>query len=307
MRGNNLGGPDSGRDLTARREGAGDVVLTHFVEPMARPDWLYCVRTFGLGRATRGCERVTTEYSGRGDPARSLALLWEGRKEPTRGPKPGLSLERIVRAAIEVADAEGLAVTSMRRVAERLGVGAMSLYTYVPGKAELLDVMLDTVFGEEPGADDPAGGWRAGLERRARQDSALYRRHPWVLQVSSARSVLGPNEIAIFESSLRTVSGIGLDGGEMVAVVSLVGGYVRGAAQGAIEAALAAQRTGLTDDQWWAARAPLLEKYFDPARYPIVSSVQQSGAFDGPADGADYNLQRTLDEFEFGLQRVLDG
>ncbi len=68
-------------------------------------------------------------------------------------------------AAIELADAEGLGALSMRRVAERLGVGTMSLYTYVPGKAELLDVMLDTVLAEVA-RPDGARGWRAGLELR---------------------------------------------------------------------------------------------------------------------------------------------
>ncbi|MGH2353366.1 MAG: TetR/AcrR family transcriptional regulator [Chloroflexota bacterium] len=250
---------------------------------------------------------MTAEYSGRGDPARSMALLWSARKRPTRGPKPGLSVGQIVRAAIELADAEGLAALSMRRVADRLGVGAMSLYTYVPGKAELLDVMLDTVFGESVRADSLAGGWRAKLERRAREDWALYQRHPWVLQVSGARAVLGPNETMVFESTLHAVSGLGLTGREMVAVVGLMAGYVRGAAQGALEAALAAQRTGVTDDQWWAAREPLLEQYLDPDRYPTVTQVHLSGGFDQPAGGADYNLQNALDDFEFGLQRVLDG
>ena len=250
---------------------------------------------------------MTTEYGGRGDPARTMALLWGTPKGPTRGPKPGLSIDQIVRTAIAVADAEGLAALSMRRVADRLGVGAMSLYTYIPGKAELLDVMLDTVLGEETTLDSADGGWRAGLERSARQDWALYRRHPWVLHIAGARAPLGPNALARFESALRPVSGLGLTGREMDAVAALVAGYVRGAAQGALEAALAAQRTGVTDAQWWTAHAPILEQYFDPARYPTLASVDLSGAFDTPADGGEYFLQRALDDFEFGLQRVLDG
>jgi AcrR family transcriptional regulator len=250
---------------------------------------------------------VTTEYPGRGDPERSLALLWGTQPKPTRGPKPGLSVERIVRSAIEIADAEGLAALSMRRVASQLGVGTMSLYTYVPGKAELLDVMLDTVLGEIAEAERPAAGWRARLEQRAREYWALYRRHPWALQVSGARPLLGPNETALFDSALHAVAGIGLDAGEMILVISLVGGYARGAAQGAVEAAHAEQRTGLSDDQWWAAREPILDKYFDADRFPTVASVQLSGGFDPAEGGLDYNLQHAVDSFEFGLQRVLDG
>jgi AcrR family transcriptional regulator len=250
---------------------------------------------------------MTTEYSGRGDPARSMALLWGTQKQPTRGPKPGLTVDRIVRAAIGVADAEGLAALSMRRVAAELGVGTMSLYTYVPGKAELLDVMLDTVLGEVAKPDGVAGGWRAKLEAYARQAWAHHHRHPWVLQVSGARALLGPNETALFESALQAVSGIGLDGKQMVHAVTLVGEYVRGAAQRAVEAAQAAHHTGVTDDQWWQAREPIFDKYFDASRYPILVRLEQEGAFQQPEGGLDYNVQNAVDSFEFGLQRVLDG
>jgi AcrR family transcriptional regulator len=250
---------------------------------------------------------MTTEYSGRGDPARSMALLWGTRKSPTRGPKPGLSVERIVRAAIEVADAEGLAALSMRRVAAELGVGTMSLYTYVPGKAELLDVMLDTVLGEVARPDEVAGGWRAKLEAYARQLWAHYHRHPWVLGVSGARALLGPNETALFESSLSAVAGIGLGGRQMLHVVTLVGEYVRAAAGRAVEAAHAAQQTGVTDEQWWRDREPILDRYLDASRYPTLVELDREGAFQPVAEGLDYMLQDAVDSFEFGLPRVLDG
>ena len=250
---------------------------------------------------------MTTEYSGGGDAARRLELLWGVAKSPTRGPKPGLTVERIVQAAIELADSEGITALSMRRVAERIGVGAMSLYTYIPSKAELLDIMLDTVFGELLLPTNAAGDWRTRLEARAQADWALYGRHPWVLQVSGARALLGPNELALFEATLAAVADLGLTGTEMVSAITLVGGYVRGAAQGAQDAALAAQRTGMTDTQWWEANGPLLAKYYDPARYPIATRISQEGAFEPQGDSLDYNHQRALNDFAFGLQRVLDG
>jgi AcrR family transcriptional regulator len=249
---------------------------------------------------------MSTEYSGRGDPQRSMELLWGVQKSPTRGPKPGISVDQIVRAAIEIADAEGLAALSMRRVAERLKVGTMSLYTYVPSKAELLDVMLDSVFGEKTQPTGVAGGWRAALELRAHDDWARYQRHPWVLQVSGARSLLGPNETDLFEATLRVVSGIGLSASEMVGVVNLVVSYVRGAAQGAVDAVLAAQRTGVSNEEWWAAREPLFDKYFDPQRYPTLVELDRAGAFEAPFEG-DYLLYHAVNDFAFGLQRVLDG
>jgi AcrR family transcriptional regulator len=236
-----------------------------------------------------------------------MALLWSRQTSPTRGPRPGLTVERVVQAAIDLADAAGLGALSMRRVAERLGVGTMSLYTYVPGKAELLDLMLDTVLGEPAGPAPSDTGWRARLEQYARGDWALYQRHPWALEVSGARALLGPNETARFELALSIVDRLGLTGREMVAVVSLVSGYVRGAAQRASDARYAEQRTGLSEEQWWTARAPLLDQYLEPARFPTLVAVQRSGGFDEPDAVESYNLQRALDDFEFGLQRVLDG
>ncbi|MFG2052421.1 TetR/AcrR family transcriptional regulator [Micromonospora sp. NPDC048930] len=243
---------------------------------------------------------MTTEYSGTGDPARSLALLWRTRDRPSR--KGGdLTVDRIVRAAIEVADADGLAALSMRRVAERLGVGTMTLYTHVPGKGELFDVMLDTVYGETARPDDVPGGWRGRLEQIARENRALYLRHPWLLQVATTRPPLGPNLIAKYDYELRAVDGIGLTDLEMDAVVTLVDNYVHGAVRGAVEAAEATQRTGMTEQQWWHAHAPYLEKVLDPRRFPRAARVGTAAgeAYQAAADPAG--------AFEFGLARLLDG
>lgn len=245
---------------------------------------------------------MTTEYSSSGDPARSLALLWRTKERASRKGKPELSVDRIVRAAIELADVEGLAALSMRRIAERLGVGTMSLYTYVPGKAELLDLMLDTVAGETARSDELSGDWRARLEQIARENWALYLRHPWLLQVATnSRPVLGPNVIAKYDYELRAIDGIGLSDLEMDSVLTLVSGYVHGAARGAVEAATAVQHTGMTDEQWWAAHAPFLTKVFDPGRYPTAARV---GATAGEVYEAAFDPEHA---FEFGLQRVLDG
>lgn len=244
---------------------------------------------------------MTTEYSGSGDPKRSMELLWGMQERPRRGPKPRLTVPQIVRAAIEVADAEGLAALSMRRVAEQLGVGAMSLYTYVPGKAELLDVMLDTVLGEQARPEEVAGGWRGRLERIARENWTLYRRHPWLLQVAAHRPPMGPNVMAKYEYELRAVDGLGLTDVEMDSVIALISGYVHGAARGAVDAAQAERQTGMSDEQWWAEQAPLLEKVFDVERYPIAARV-------GAAAGEAHNAPAAPEHaFEFGLRRVLDG
>ncbi|WP_248963261.1 TetR/AcrR family transcriptional regulator [Sphaerisporangium perillae] len=244
---------------------------------------------------------MTTEYTGAGDPARSLALLWRTREKASRKGKPDLSVDRVVRAAIEVADADGLAALSMRRVAEHLGVGTMSLYTYVPGKAELLDLMLDSVYGEAAQPSDVEGGWRGRLELIAREKWALYQRHPWILYVATSRPPLGPNVTASYEYELAAIDGAGLSDLEMDSVVTLISSYVHGAARGAVDAAQAEQRTGMTDEQWWWAHAPYLAKVMDPTRFPVSSRV---GTAAGEAYGAASAPQPA---FEFGLQRILDG
>ncbi|MCC7369762.1 MAG: TetR/AcrR family transcriptional regulator C-terminal domain-containing protein [Chloroflexi bacterium] len=240
------------------------------------------------------------------DPQRSMVLLWRSAAPAQRrGPKPRFTVEAIVQAAVALADAEGLAALSMRRVAERLGVGVMSLYTYVPSKAELLDLMIDTVHAElarvDSEADAPPACWRDRLARSAREHWMLYQRHPWLLQVNKARPVLGPNIFAQYDEQLQAVDGLGLSDLEMDAVVVLLADYVHGAARGAVDAAQSEQRTGQSIEAWWSSYGPLLEQLFDPDRYPLAARVGQVA---GETHQAAYHAAFA---FTFGLQRVLDG
>jgi len=219
----------------------------------------------------------------------------------------------IVTAGVDIADAEGLGGLSMRKVAERLGRSAMSLYTYVPGRSELLDVMLDTALGELPTSYPLDGGWRAAVEASARDGWDFYQRHPWVLQISGARALLGPHELDLYESQLRLVDGLGLDGVEMMRIVGVVAGFVRGAAKAVSDARTAEQATGLSDDEWWNARAPLLAEMTGDLwadRYPTITRLDAEHAFDQldrPDDSTPYTVRDALDTFTFGLQRLLDG
>jgi hypothetical protein len=177
----------------------------------------------------------------------------------------------------------------------------MSLYTYVPGKAELLDVMLDTVYGETARPEDVPGGWRERLRLIARENWALYLRHPWLLHVATSRPVLGPNFTAKYDYELRAIEGIGLDDVEMDAVLTLITGFVHGTARGAVEAAEAERQTGVDDQQWWAAHAPFLALIADADRFPTASRVGEAAA---AAHGSAYDPEHA---FTFGLERVLDG
>jgi AcrR family transcriptional regulator len=244
---------------------------------------------------------VTTDFSGGGDPKRSIELLWGVREGSRPGPKPRFTVPEVAAAAIALADTDGLGALSMRKVAERLGVSAMSLYTYVPGKAELIDLMLDNVLAEVVRPGEAEGGWRARLELVARDNWNLYLRHPWLLQVATSRPPLGPHVIAKYDQELRAVDGIGLGDIEMDLVVQMIGDYVHGAARTAVSATLVAQRTGLTDEQWWEQAGPALERVYAPATHPTATRV-------GAAAGAEYNAASDpARAFEFGLARLLDG
>lgn len=241
------------------------------------------------------------QSAGGGDPRRTMELLWGTAEPPRRGPRPGLTVAQVVQAAIDVADGEGTAGLSMRRVADRLGVGAMTLYRYVPGRAELLDLMLDAVQGEVSRPPDVPGGWRARCEQVAREQLALYLRHPWLLQVATTRPVLGPHVLDKYEYELRTLEGLGLTDAEMDASVMLVDSFVQGAARGAVDAATTRRESRQSDTQWWHDRSPLLEKVLDVDRYPVASRV---GGSVGEEQQAAYDPARA---FEFGLGRLLDG
>lgn len=244
---------------------------------------------------------MTTEFTGAGDPKRSMELLWGIQERGKRGPKPRLTVEEIARAAIGLADAEGLATLSMRRVAEAVGVSTMSLYTYVPSKAELIDVMLDRVLGETVELGESGGGWREQLAAIARQDWERGKRHPWMLQVGTHRPPLGPNLMAKHEASLAILDGLGLTDLEMDRAAMLLLSYVQGAVRQAVEADLVRQHTGLSDQQWWVAQEPLLMLVLDPTRFPLSYRV-------GEAVGQTFDaVTDPTSNFEFGLERVLDG
>jgi AcrR family transcriptional regulator len=244
---------------------------------------------------------MSDERKGKADPVRSLAILWRTKEPTSRNGRSELSVDRIARAAIEIADTEGIGALTMRRVSDVLGVGTMSTYTYVPGKAELLDVMIDTVFAEVARPEDDSSGWRARVELVARENWALYQRHPWLLQVESSRPVLGPNLMAKYDYELRAVADAKLSDVEMDAVLTLVLGHVKSAARAVADAAELERESGLTDRQWWQTCGPWLERFMTSGSYPTAARV---GAAAGEAYGGAYDPEYA---FEFGLARVLDG
>jgi AcrR family transcriptional regulator len=249
-------------------------------------------------------------FAGQGDPARSMALLWRtpgARTGP--GPKPGLSVDAIVAAAIAVADTDGLAGLSMRAVAERLGVTAMALYTYVPGKNELVDLMYDGAHAELPRRYDLGQGWRAAVTSWASDLVRCYVRHPWALQVSFARPVLGPNEQAVVEALARVLRPTGLPVAVARRVVSLLFYVVRGTAHTVAESRLAAAAGGASEQAWWSGRVAALRQVAPDfaQRFPDSAWLAGASAAHRQGDPIPYLEREAMEAFTVGLTVLLDG
>ncbi|MEV6279910.1 TetR/AcrR family transcriptional regulator [Nocardia sp. NPDC051832] len=228
------------------------------------------------------------------DPDYGVELLWRDR---AGGQRAGLNLDRIVAAAVELADQEGLAGLSMRKVADRLGFTTMSLYRHVPGRDQLVDLMRDAAWGELPDEGELPGGplpagWRDALETCARQGWALHQRHPWLAEGRGTRHVPGPNGVANYERMLAVVAATGLPAVQVVAAVELVGRLIEAEALALVETVRTERDSGVSEEQWWSARDSLFARL---DRFPTITALHEAGGFERP------------DPFEFGLGRVLDG
>lgn len=237
-----------------------------------------------------------SDFSGAGDLDASLALLWDLRAQPTRGRKATITVPEIVRQAVEIADAEGLDAVSMRRVAADLGVGTMSLYRHIPGKSELLDLMIDHVSGYATREPDPARGWRDQVEDCGRGLYRLYREHAWLLQVDQSRPLLGPNALEGMEQFLTALEGVPMTPTERMMAVVSVDALVSGVARLADQQVRAEARTGISDEEFWDAQAPVLESAMGSGRYPIMAALPME-AFWGSWD----------EQLDFALGALLDG
>lgn len=225
----------------------------------------------------------------------SIAVAWGLSARPTKGPKPGLSIERIVEAAIGVARAEGIGAVSMARVATELGSSPMSLYRYVAAKDELLGLMVDSALGGPPPPPDGDEQWRDGLSRWAWGFHDALRRHPWVLRVPISGPAVTPNQTAWLENGLAALAGTGLHEGEKLSVMLLLSGFVRNEAT--LVADLGTPAAGET--QIMPSWGRLLSRLTDAESFPALHQALASGVFDQDDDPDD--------EFVFGLERLLDG
>lgn len=253
------------------------------------------LRDDGLVETTVGSGTVVTSGSGPARPEPS----------PPRAPRPrpartvarrALRREDVLRAAITIADVEGLDAVSMRRVAAELGVGPMSLYRHVATKDELVAHMADEVFGQRelptPGPD----GWRAKLELISRLQWELCRRHHWLPRaISFTRPLLMPNLAAYTEWTLRALDGLGLPMTVRIREALTLPTFVVAVGLSLADEVEAEQETGMSLDRWWVGQRQRADELLDSGRFPLLAMVPGDAAAD--LDGL----------FEYGLARHLDG
>lgn len=229
----------------------------------------------------------------------AVALTWGVAEMPQRGPKRELSIERIVDAAIEIADAEGLAGVSMSRVATSLGFTTMSLYRYVTSKDDLLLLMQDAACAVAipPATDAPP--WREGLRDWVRLTMGVYREHPWFGDVPVSSVPMTPNNLLVIDWGLRIMQSVPLTAQEKMSALLLLSSYTR--AFGSFERDIDhAEREGTAPG---VVAADALKELVTPERFPHLYPLVQSGEY---ADDEALGTER-FDDFAFGVERILDG
>ncbi|GGZ09522.1 TetR/AcrR family transcriptional regulator [Streptomyces nitrosporeus] len=231
----------------------------------------------------------------------SIEAAWGLRERPVKGPKPGLTLDRIVTAAVGVAASEGLAAVSMGRVAKELGVSTMALYRYVSAKEELYLLMQEAAMGEpEPLPALVSGaGWREALVEWAWAQRRMYHRNLWALRIPITGPPASPHSVAWWEQGLQALSDSGLTEGSKISVILLVSGLVRNDALLMSDIAAAVEREGVPAEEVMARWERTLKRLVDPVRHPALVRLLEADIMTEP-DDPDY-------EFVFGLERLLDG
>lgn len=241
---------------------------------------------------------MTTRNDTPGELPRSIAVLWGEHAPRRRGPRGNLSVDRIARAAIRLADREGLAAVSMQRVAAELGFTTMSIYNHIPGKELLLEVMMDVAAGDPPDLD-PSAGWREAVLEWARRLWASFAAHPWVLRIPVGHSPRGPHQLAWFDRLLTQVLNAGVPPAQARSASLYVLTSVRGMAQVALD-------LDVTDPAGQAEYDPMrmLDGVVSAERFPGLAAVFSEAPPPAATPPSGDVLHEALD---YGLRRLLDG
>lgn len=228
-----------------------------------------------------------------------VARMWGREPVTSRGPRPRLDLARIVTAAIELADAEGLAGVSMGAVAARVGVATMALYRYVGSKDELLTVMADSAVPEPPAR----GGlpWRDYLAVWTRANRDLLLERPWLLSLDRMTPPMGPRRLLWLDRALDALGGTALDEGEKLRAATVLTGYALSDATLTYGMSAASGEPAEDGVGGAADYGEVLAEVLDPLSYPALSAAVRAGGFGG-AEGWVQDA-----DFLFGLNLLLDG
>ncbi|ALO98588.1 TetR-family transcriptional regulator [Streptomyces hygroscopicus subsp. limoneus] len=217
--------------------------------------------------------------------------VWD-RPQPANRPVP-LDRERIVAAAIALADEGGLEAVSLRKVAARLNAGPMRLYGYISTKEELFDLMVDEVYAEILPEERP-GDWREALRVLAHRTRQAALRHEWLADLLGRRPALGPNGLAVTEATLAALDGL-TDIDTVMRAVEIVSAYFTGAIRREITNLRAERATGLSKRDWQRAHGPHVTRMLATGRFPALAKAVY--------DGTDVDAEES---FETGLDWVLD-
>lgn len=234
---------------------------------------------------------------------RAVALAWGIAANPQRGPKRELSIERIVEAAIEIADAEGIGAVSMSRVAASLGFTTMSLYRYVTSKDDLILLMSEDASLVSVPDESIERGWREGVTAWVLAMRTAYREHPWLVDIPISGAPITPNSLAIVNWFLREVRDLPLTDGEKMSALLLVTSYTRATSTQDRDLTAAAAASDPADVSGENAFAALIE-LVTPERFPYLAPLFAAGGYVAEPGAGSIDTQ---DDFEFGLERILDG
>ena len=233
-----------------------------------------------------------------------IALAWGVAATPQRGPKREMSVEKIVDAAIELADREGIQAVSMSAVAKRLGYTPMSLYRYVSSKDDLLLLMQEEATGLPPEAGEESPGWRTRLRELYEAASQVYVSQPWLLSLPITGSPITPNSSAWLEAGLAALAETCLTQDERIAASLLVTGAARW--KGLVMAGYEeeSRTSGLSAEEVAAREARLFDAVITVDGYPSLRRAIDAGVFTSEPDPFDFGFERGLDGLEAYIDRV---
>ena len=231
------------------------------------------------------------------------SIVWEREEPERRAPLVTLSRKRIVRAALTLADKDGLDAVSLRNVAATLGAGPMRLYGYVDGKAELLDLLVDEAYARIDAQGAIRGGLRDALRTIAHRTRKVSREHPWFVSLLSGRIHLGPNALAHVEASLAAVAPHFDSIDDALDALRAVNAYTVGAIQLEASELRAEKSSGMNEKEWQNATWPYIQRMIETGKFPNIATVVRDAKHPSRDATFDRGLDRVLDGIESRLQR----